>query len=89
MKVQQTNKINDSIVQHGLNVSLDQTICLNLTNPIVTQGFVIDDCDGLNAYADCLRTKMADSGISFSKDQSLVFAAIFNISNFDPVVNNS
>ena len=32
MKVQQTKKINDSIVQHGLNVSLDQTICLNLTN---------------------------------------------------------
>ena len=87
MKVQQTKKINDSIVQHGLNVSLDQTICLNLTNPIVTQGFVIDDCDGLNAYADCLRTKMADSGISFSKDQSLVFAAILNISNFDPIMN--
>lgn len=79
MKVANTRKVNERIVQFMSREQLNSLIGMGLSAPVSVDEIIFEEPAKLEAYSSTFRTDMQKNGINYTEDQSLIAAMVMSV----------
>ena len=79
MKVANTRKVNERIVQFMSREQLNILIGMSLSAPVSVDEIIFEEPAKLESYSSTFRTDMQKNGINYTEDQSLIAAMVMSV----------
>ena len=79
MKVANTRKVNERIVQFMSREQLNSLIGMSLSAPVSVDEIIFEEPAKLESYSSTFRTDMKKNGINYTEDQSLIAAMVMSV----------
>lgn len=79
MKVANTRKVNERIVQFMNREQLNSLIGMGLSFPVSVDEIIFEEPAKLEAYSSTFRTDMLKNGINYTEDQSLIAVMVMSV----------
>ena len=79
MKVANTRKVNDRIIQFMSREQLNNTIGMTLSAPVSMDDIIFEEPAKLLSYAESFRRDMAKNGLSYSEDESVIASMVMSV----------
>lgn len=79
MKVANTRKVNERIVQFMSREQLNNLIGMGLSAPVSVDEIIFEEPAKLESYSSTFRTDMRKNGINYTEDQSLIAAMVMSV----------
>ena len=79
MKVANTRKVNERIVQYMSREQLNSLLGMGLSAPVSFDEIIFEEPDKLLSYAESFRQQMEQNGLHYTEDQSVIAAMVMSV----------
>lgn len=79
MKVANTRKVNERIVQYMSREQLNSLLGMGLSAPVSVDEIIFEEPDKLLSYAESFRQQMEQNGLHYTEDQSVIAAMVMSV----------
>ena len=79
MKVANTRKVNERIVQYMSREQLNSLLGMGLSAPVSVDEIIFEEPDKLLSYAESFRQQMEQNGLHYTEDQAVIAAMVMSV----------
>ena len=79
MKVANTRKVNERIVQYMSREQLNSLLGMGLSTPVSVDEIIFEEPNKLLSYAEFFRKQMNSNGVHYTEDQSVIAAMVMSV----------
>lgn len=79
MKVANTRKVNERIIQYMSREQLNSLLGMGLSAPVSFDEIIFEEPDKLLSYAESFRQQMEQNGLHYTEEQSVIAAMVMSV----------